>query len=85
MCIYIIIIAPKRAATRVHPDPKSTEIVDDPEKILKIKSLAKSQGSSSPPHREDSLPKYFLTMQDIYFDLPFEQSLFITKSANWVD
>ena len=57
MCIYIITLAPKRAYTRAHPDPNPAEIVDDPEKILKRKSIEESQGSSSSPHREDSLPK----------------------------
>jgi hypothetical protein len=52
--------------------------------IRKI-SLAESQGSSSPLPRETSLLEKFFTIQDIQFDLPFEHSLFKTKSDSFVD
>ena len=84
--LKIIILAPKRIYyTRSHPNPKPLVIVDDPEKSLRRSSILKSQGSNNPPHRADSLPKDFSTLQDIEFDLPFEHSLFITKSTNSVD
>jgi hypothetical protein len=78
-------LAPKRIHTRSHPDPEPVKVVDNPEKLIRKRSLAEIQGSSSPPPRETSLPEKFVTIQDIQFDLPFEHSLFRTKSDIFVD
>jgi hypothetical protein len=78
-------VAPKRIHTRSHPDPDDIKVVDDPEKLIRKTSLAKSEGSSSPPPRGTSLPEKFVTIQDIQFDLPFHHSLFGTKSKSFVD
>jgi hypothetical protein len=53
--------------------------------LIRKRSTTESQGSSSPPPRETSLPEKFVTIQDIQFDLPFEHSLFRTKSDSFVD
>jgi len=50
-------VAPKRIHTRSHPDPELVKVVDDSEKLIRKISLAESQGSSSPPPRETSLPE----------------------------
>jgi hypothetical protein len=72
-------VAPKIIHTRSHLDPELVKVTDDPKKLIRKISLAESQGSSSPPPRETSLPEKFVTIQDIQFDLPFENTLFRTK------
>ena len=81
----VLILDLKIIYARSHPNPKPAKVVDDPEKLIRKISLAESQGSSSPPLRETSLPEKFVTIQDIQFDLPFEHSLFTTKSESFVD
>jgi len=44
-----------------------------------------SQGNSSPLPRATSLIEEFVTIQDIHFDLPFENIFFRTKSGSFVD
>jgi hypothetical protein len=53
--------------------------------MIRKRSKAESQGSSSPPPKETSLPKKFVTIQDIQFDLPFDHNLFKTKFDSFVD
>ena len=60
-----LVVAPKRIHTRSHLDPEPVKVVDDPEKLIRKRSLAESQGSSSPPPRETSLLEKFVTIQDI--------------------
>jgi hypothetical protein len=79
------VLAPKRIHTRSHPDPEPVTIVDNPEKLLRKRNIVEGQGSNSPLHRATSLPEKLVTIQDIEFDLPFEQSLFRTKSDSFVN
>jgi hypothetical protein len=78
-------VAPKIIHTRSHLGPEPVKFLDDLEKLIRKRSLAESQGSSSPPPQETSLPEKFVTIQDIQFDLPFEKILFRTKSESFVD
>ena len=75
----------KRIHTRSHPDPEPVKVVDNPEKIIRKRSIMESQVCSSPPPRTTSLPGKFVTIQDIQFDLPFEHNLFRTKSDSIMD
>jgi hypothetical protein len=58
-------LAPKIIHTRSHPYPELVKVVDKPEKLIRKRSTTESQGSSSPPPREISLPEKFATIQDI--------------------
>ena len=53
--------------------------------MIRKRSLIESQGNNSPPPRETSLLEKFFTIHDIQFDLPFDHSLFITKSESLLD
>ena len=96
MCILFSKLASKRPYTRSHPDPKTPEIVDDPQRIgrrtkdtskksVKQISSSKGLGSNNPIPISQSLPVKIEALQDIEFDLKFEQSLFRRKSLNWED
>ncbi len=56
---------PKRIHTRANPDPDPPEILDNPERILRRRSLAESQGSNSPLSRANSLPENLDTIEYI--------------------
>ena len=71
--------------TKSHPDPEPVKVVDKPEKLFEKISTAESQGSSSTLPRATSLPEKLFIIQDINFDLPFEHSLFKTKSDSFGD
>ena len=55
------------------------------QKSVKQISSFKIQGSDSLLPRTQSFPSKLETLQDIKFDLNFEQSLFRRKSLNWAD
>ena len=58
--------------------------VDNPEKLLKKKNIAEGFKNHNPLHRSFSLPEELIDIQDLDFDLFFEQSLFRTKSDNFL-
>lgn len=80
---FLIDLAPKRIFTRAHPNPNLAEFVDNPEKLVRKKSLTESQGiniplsrfnslpENSPLSRSNSLLERFETIQHIEFDFPF--------------
>lgn len=70
--------------TRAHPDPKPPKVVDNPQKLIRKRSLTESQESNNPLPRVNSLLESFSTVEDIEFDLPFEHSLFHTKVDTFV-
>lgn len=89
-------LASKRPYTRSHPNPKPHEIVDDPQRIgkrakdtsqksVKWISSSKSEGSNNPLPGAQYVPNKLETLQDINFDLKFEQIMFRSKSKNWAD
>ena len=77
-------MAPKKVYTRSHPNPKPATTIDDPEKLLRKKNIVEGYGSHSPLHRSNSLPEKLIAIQDLEFDISFEQSLFRTKSDSFV-
>jgi hypothetical protein len=85
VCLNFKFLTPNIIHSRSHPNPEPMKVVDNPEKLISKISLAEIQGSSSPPSRETSLLEKFVTIQDIQFDLPFENSLFRTKYESFVD
>jgi hypothetical protein len=72
-------LAPKRIHTRYHPDPEPATVVDDLEKLLRKRNTVEGYRSHIPLHRATSLLKKLVTIQDLEFDLPFEQSFFKTN------
>jgi hypothetical protein len=74
------ILAPKRIYTRSHLVSEPATAIDNPKKILKNKIVKEGLGSHSPLHRSPSLPEKLVALQYLEFDIPFEQSLFRTKS-----
>jgi hypothetical protein len=75
-------MAPKRIHTRRNPDPEAIILVFDPEKIVhKRKEMPISLVLCL--DRFLSFPKDGLkSIEDLDFDLKFEQTLFITKSES---
>jgi hypothetical protein len=77
-------LAPKRVFSRSHLDPEPATAIDNPEKLLRKKNATEGSGSHSPLHRSPSLPEKLVSLQDLEFDISFEQSLFRTKSDSFV-
>jgi hypothetical protein len=77
-------LAPKRAYTRSHPDPEPAIATDNPEQLLRKKTIAEGSVSHNPLQRSPSLPEELVSLQDLDFDILFEQSLFRTKSDSFV-
>ena len=81
-----------RKYTRSNLDLNPPTIVNDAHKIgrkykkvVEKSSLAGEQSSGDFIPRVNSLPGRFDTLQDIEFDVNFEQSLFRSKSLSWID
>ena len=68
-------MAPKKVYTRSHPDPEPTTAVDDPEKLVRKKNIVEGSRSHNPLHRSNSLPEKLVAIQDLEFNISFEQSL----------
>ena len=78
-------MAPKRAFIRSHLDPEPTTTIDNPEKLLRKKNTTEVSGNHSPLHRSFSLPEKLVSLQDLEFDISFEQILFRKKSDNFLN
>jgi hypothetical protein len=78
-------MAPKRIHTRSHLDLEFATTIDNPENLLKKGNIVEGRRSNNPLHRATSLPKNLVAIQDLEFDLPFEKSLFRTKSDSFVN
>jgi hypothetical protein len=75
-------MAPKRIYTRRNPDPEPIASMFDPEKLLH-KRKEKTIKSFSYLERNLSLPKDGVkSIDDLDFDLKFEQTLFRSKSES---
>jgi hypothetical protein len=78
----IEILAPKKVHTRRNPDPEAAIPVSDPEKLVR----RRKERPVTPvlhPDRYLSFPRDGLTsIEDLVFDVKFEQSLFRTKSES---
>jgi hypothetical protein len=78
----IEILAPKKIHTRSNPDPEAAIPVSDPENIVH----KRKENPVTPvlhPDRYLSLPKDRVTsIEDLEFDVKFEQALFRTKSES---
>ena len=62
------------------PDPQSAVIVDNPDRIGKKIKKVESLGNKVSLVKGNSLPNKLSSLQDIEFDLNFEQYLLRTKS-----
>lgn len=72
-------MAPKRIYTRANSDPNPPEVFENPEKILK-KSNSKVGNNTHQLYRSISLlAKGFALIDDVIFDVKFEQTLFRSK------
>ena len=78
--------------TKSNPDPNPPTIISDPHKIGQISknvvgklSLAKVKSSEDFIPRVHSFSERLDSLQDIEFDVHFEQSLFCSKSLSWID
>ena len=77
-------MAPKRVFTRSHLDLEPATSIGNLEKILRKKSIAEGSRSHSPLHRSPSLPEKLVSLQDLEFDISFEQILFRKKFNSFV-
>ena len=77
-------MAPKRVFTRSHPDPEPVIVIDNPKKLLRKKNTAEVFGSHNPLLRSPSLLEKLVSLQDLKFDISFEEILFRTKSDSFV-
>jgi hypothetical protein len=76
------ILAPKKIHTRSNPDPEATIPVSDPEKLVR-KRKERPVTPVLRPDRYLSFPKDRVTsLEDLEFDVKFEQALFRTKSES---
>jgi hypothetical protein len=57
---------------------------DNPEQFLRKKTIAKGSVRHNPLQKSPSLPEELVSIQDLDFDIFFEQSLFRTKSDSFV-
>jgi hypothetical protein len=62
-------LAPKRIFTRSHPDPEPATTIDNPEKLLRKKTIMEGLGSHGPFHRPPSLLEKLVSLQDLEFDI----------------
>ena len=81
-----------RKYTRSNLDPNPPTIVNDTYKIgRKYKKAAEKSSLAQEQSNEDFIPQVnsllgrLETLQDIEFDIKFEQSLFHSKSLSWID
>jgi hypothetical protein len=77
-------LAPKRAYNRSHPDPEPAIATDNPEQLLRKRTIVEGSISHSPLQRSPYFPEELVALQDLDFDILFEQSLFRTKSDSFV-
>jgi hypothetical protein len=77
-------MAPKRAYTRSHPDPEPVIEKDNPEQLLKKKTIVEGSVRHNPLQKSPSLPEDLVSIKDLNFDIFFEQSMFKTKSDRFV-
>jgi hypothetical protein len=76
--------APKRAYTRSYPNPKPAIATDNPKQLLRKKTIVEGSVRHNPLQKSPSLPEELVAIQDLDFDIFFEQSLFRTKSDSFV-
>ena len=82
ICIFCFTIAPK-IYTRANPDPNPPDIVDDLENFLRKTKHKNQRFTPIKLEKSPSLPKDgVLSIEDLYCDLKFEQTLFRTKSES---
>jgi hypothetical protein len=55
-------LAPKRAYTRSHPDLEPAIAIDNPEKLLRKKTIPEGSVSHSPLQRSPSLPEELVAL-----------------------
>ena len=65
--------------TRYNSDPKPVVIVDNPDRIGKNKKYIEDLDIKISLNRVNSLPQELVSLQDMEFDLKFENSLFRRK------
>ena len=85
-------ILASRRYTRSNPDPNPPTIFSDPQNIgrkaksvVETSSIAENQSERSSIPRANSFPGKLENLQDIEFDINFEQILFRSKSLSWID
>jgi hypothetical protein len=72
-------LAPKRAYTQSHPDPEPAIATDNPEQLLRKKTIVEGSVRHNPLQKSPSLPEELVAIQNIDFDIFFEQILFRTN------
>ena len=78
----IILASRKVYYTRSNPDPKPVVIVENPDRIGKKKKQLENLEVEVLLKRVNSLPQDLVSLQDIDFDLKFENSLFRSQSKS---
>jgi hypothetical protein len=77
-------LAPKNVYTRSHLDPEPTIVTDNPEQLLRKKTIVEGSVSHTPFHKSFSFSGKLVTFQNPDFDTLFEQGLVRTKSDSFV-
>ena len=70
--------------TRAHPNSNPAIIFGNPDETLRKNNKVESQERISQLIKENSLPKELSNLEDLQFDLSFENPLFRTKSETLV-
>ena len=68
-----------------NPDPNPTTVVDNPNLISRKSKKQESLVSQLPLDKANSCPDEWLFLEELPFDVPFDLSLFKTKSENAMD
>jgi hypothetical protein len=77
-------LAPKKVYTRSHPDPEPAIVTDNPEQLLRKKTVAEGSVSHTPFHKSLSFSGELVTFQNPDFDTFSQQSLVRTRSDSFV-
>lgn len=77
-------MASRKIHARSHPDRDPPEVVSDSKKILRKNKFQEGEASNNPLQRSYTLPKSIVTVENIESDLPFEKSIFRSKSEYFV-
>jgi hypothetical protein len=77
-------LAPKKVYTRSHPDPEPAIVTDNPEQLLRKKTIVEGSVSHTPFHKSLSFSGEPVTFQNPDFDTFSQQSLIRTWSNSFV-
>ena len=77
-------MAPKKVYTRSHRDPEPAIVTDNPEQLLRKRTMVESSVSHTSLHKSFSFSREPITLQNPDLDTFSQQSLVRTRSDSFV-